>query len=129
VHVHGIVGNMKSEIVGRSVRMTGLDASPGQPHREGGAVMVAARIIDAALGDWRPSELAPPDYERVCVEAHRTAQDSRPGKMQLASARGGTLPRNPEIDSFVGSAYHPSELSQAGTSRGDVLSCPCFTNS
>ena len=55
--------DVKSELVGLSVDVSGLDPAPGQPDAEASVVMVATVV--ATLHHRSPTEFAAPDHERI----------------------------------------------------------------
>ena len=69
--VNGLVLGLETEVVGRAIDLSALDAASRHPHRK--AVMVVVAAIDfprvrsrrGHFNDWRAAEFAAPDHQRV----------------------------------------------------------------
>ena len=60
VQVGFVFYGLESEIIGRAVAGSALDAAAGHPHREAIGIVIPARGTDA-FGKWHATEFASPD--------------------------------------------------------------------
>ena len=69
--VHGVLGDIVAEFIGRAVFKARLHAATSHPDGEGAAVVVAARagVTKAALAEGRAAELGGEDDERILQHA------------------------------------------------------------
>lgn len=67
VDMHGVFGDIETEIIGFSISDTAFDTAASHPHGEGIGVMVAAVV--AALHHGGSSEFAAPDHQGILEHA------------------------------------------------------------
>src|SRR5688572_5544129 len=67
VHADGFIGDVVSEIVGRSIHGAAFEAAAGNPHREAARMVVAPIVVrrEITLAIDGPAEFAAPDDEGV----------------------------------------------------------------
>ena len=73
MHVDSVFDRVHPEIIGGPVHLTASDPAAGQPHREAGVMVIAARVLGILvlvnLGIRSPTEFSSPDHQGVFQHA------------------------------------------------------------